>query len=62
MPQIQIDLVKKILLSLEDSLPDWRGIDVGIDDKRLRSYHVAFLRKDGLVEANNWGADQTGDD
>ena len=62
MPRIQIDLVKQILLALEDSFPDWRGIDVGIDDDRLRSYYVDFLRRDGLVEAKNWGSDQTGDD
>ena len=62
MPRIQIDLVKQILLALEDSFPDWRGIDVGIDDDRLRSYYVDFLRRDGLVEAKNWRTDQTGDD
>ena len=62
MPRIQIELVKKILLSLEDAYPDWRGIDVGIEDDRLRSYHIGFLRRDGLVEARNWGFDQTGDD
>lgn len=62
MPRIQIDLVKQILLTLEDSYPDWRGIDVGIDDDQLRSYYVDFLRRDGLVEAKNWGTDQTGDD
>lgn len=62
MPQIQIDLVKRILLSVEESFPDWRGIDVGIEDDQLRSYYVDFLRKDGLVEAKNWGPDQTGDD
>lgn len=53
---------EKTLLSLEDSCPDWRGIDVGIEDDRLRSYYVDFLRRDGLVEAKNWGFDQTGDD
>ena len=62
MPRIQIELVKRILLSLEDSFPDWRGIDVGIEDDRLRSYYIDFLRRDGLVEAKNWGFDQTGDD
>lgn len=62
MPRIEIDRVKDILLTLEDSYPDWRGIDVGIEDDRLRSYYVNFLRKDGLVEAKNWGFDQTGDD
>ena len=62
MPRIQIDLVKQILLTLEDSSPDWRGIDVGIEDDRLRSYYVDLLRKDGLVEAKNWGTDQGGDD
>lgn len=62
MPRIQIELVKKILLALEDSFPDWRGIDVGIEDERLRSYYIDFLRRDGLVEAKNWGFDQTGDD
>ena len=62
MPRIQIDLVKQILLALEDSFPYWRGIDVGIDDDRLRSYYVDFLRRDGLVEAKNWRTDQTGDD
>ena len=35
---------------------------MGIEDDRLRSYYVDFLRKDGLVEATNWGFDQTGDD
>ena len=54
MPRIQIELVKKILLALEDSFPDWRGIDVGIEDDRLRSYYIDFLRRDGLVEAQNW--------
>ena len=62
MPRIEIDRVKDILITLEDSYPDWRGIDLGIEDDRLRSYYVDFLRKDGLVEANNWGTDQTGDD
>ena len=62
MPRIQVELVKKILLALEDSFPDWRGIDVGIEDDRLRSYYIDFLRRDGLVEAKNWGFDQTGDD
>ena len=62
MPRIQIDLVKQILLTLENSFPDWRGIDVGIDDDQLRSYYVDFLRRDGLVEAEDWGTDQTGDD
>ena len=62
MPRIEIDVITQILLKLEDSYPDWRGIDVGIEDNRLRSYYVDFLRKDGLVEAKNWGTDQTGDD
>ena len=62
MPRIEIDVITQILLKLEDSHPDWRGIDVGIEDDRLRSYYVNFLRKDGLVEAKNWGTDQTGDD
>lgn len=62
MPRIEIDRVKEILITLEDSYPNWRGIDLGIEDDRLRSYYVDFLRKDGLVEANNWGTDQTGDD
>ena len=62
MPRIQIDLVKRILLSLEDSFPNGRGIDVGIEDDQLRSYYVDFLQKDGLVEAKNWSTDQTGDD
>ncbi len=53
MPRIDIDRVKQILLTLEDSCPDWRGIDVGIEDDRLWSYYVDFLRKDGLVEAKN---------
>ena len=62
MPRIEIDRLKQILLTLEDSYHDWRGIDLGIEDDRLRSYYVDFLRKDGLVEAKNWGFDQTGDD
>ena len=62
MPRIEIDRVRHILLTLEDSYPHWRGIDVGIEDDRLRSYYVDFLRKDGLVEAKNWGFDQTEDD
>ena len=62
MPRIEIGVITQILLKLEDSYPDWRGIDVGIEDNRLRSYYVDFLRKDGLVEAKNWGTDQTGDD
>ena len=62
MPRIKTELIQQILLALEDSFPDWRGIDVGIEDDRLRSYYVDFLRKDGLVEAKNWGTDQTGDD
>ena len=62
MPRIRIELIQQTLLTLEDSLPDWRGIDVGIEDDQLRSYYVDFLRRDGLVEAKNWGADQTGDD
>lgn len=62
MPRIEIDRVRDILLALEDAYPNWRGIDVGIEDDRLRSYYVDFLRKDGLVEAKNWGFDQTGDD
>ena len=61
MPRIEIDLIKQILLTLEDANPDWRGIDVGIEDDQVRSYYVDFLRKDGLVEARNWGFDQTGD-
>ena len=61
MPRINFELIQQILLALEDSYPDWRGIDVGIEDDRLRSYLVDFLRKDGLVEAKNWGTDQTGD-
>ena len=62
MPRIKIELIQQILLRLEDSLPDWRGIDVGIEDDQLRSYYVDFLRRDGLVEAKNWGTDQAGDD
>jgi len=62
MPQIEIDCVRQILLKLEDSYPDWRGIDVGCEDDRLRSYYVDYLRKDGLVEAKNWGTSQKGDD
>ena len=63
MPRIEIDRVEQILLTLEDSYPDWRGIDMGIEDDRLRSYYVDFLRKkDGLVDATNRGFDQTGDD
>ena len=62
MPRIEIDVITQILFKLEDSYSDWRGIDVGIEDDRLRSYYVGFLRKDGLVEAKNWGTDQTGDD
>lgn len=62
MPRIKIELIQQILLTLEDSPPDWRGVDVGIEDDQLRSYYVDFLRRDGLVEAKNWGTDQTGDD
>jgi len=62
MPALKIELIQQILLTLEDALPDWRGIDLGIEDDQLRSYYVDFLRRDGLVEAKNWGTDQTGDD
>lgn len=62
MPRIKIELIQKILLTLEDSPPNWHGVDVGIEDDQLRSYYVDFLRRDGLVEARNWSTDQTGDD
>ncbi len=62
MPALKIELIQQILFTLEDALPDWRGIDLGIEDDQLRSYYVDFLRRDGLVEAKNWGTDQTGDD